>query len=68
MPALEILFALCAVLTIVLELVTGVALMGWVGDRIVVDRRKNPGPYWITMSLQILITIGLPLLIWFEYS
>ena len=51
---------------VVFELGTGCAVLGWAGDKMVVDRRKNSGPYWIAIALHIFIVIGLPLLIWFE--
>lgn len=47
---------------IVLELLTGFALIGWTGDSMLVERAKSPGPYWFAIVLHAAIGIALPLL------
>ena len=47
---------------IVLELFSGFALIGWTGDRMLVERAKSPGPYWFTIVLHAAIGIAIPLL------
>ena len=42
----------CVFGTILLELWTGVAVVGFLVNMGVVHRRKNPGPYWVSMSIQ----------------
>ena len=54
---------LFALVIIAIELFTGFAVVGWTGDKMVVERAKSPGPYWFTMVLHCLIGIGLPLLV-----
>lgn len=71
----DVLRLVCGMLTTVLTVVSlmtlgaefyfGVAVVGWQGDDIVVDRRKAPGPYWAWMTLHTTIGIGLPVLLWF---
>ena len=34
---------------IVLELLTGFAVIGWSGDKMVVQRAESPGPYWFAI-------------------
>ena len=41
--------------TFVLELWTGCAIVGWAGDRSVIEREKSPGPYWSVMIFQVVI-------------
>lgn len=47
------------------ELYFGIAVTGWQGDDIYVERSKAPGPYWMWMTLHIAVCIGLPVLSWF---
>ena len=48
----------CVFGTIILELWTGVAVVGFLVNMGVVHRRKNPGPYWVSMSIQF-VAIGI---------
>lgn len=50
---------------LVLELYLGVAILGWVGDKMIVEREKSPGPYWFAIALHSIIGIGLPTLFMF---
>ncbi len=51
---------------IALELHTGIAVRGWLGNFGPVERNNNPGPYWIAIAMHVLLWIGLLLLIWFQ--
>ncbi|TVP96814.1 MAG: hypothetical protein EA381_16540 [Planctomycetaceae bacterium] len=64
--AVLFLLALSAVLTYVLELWTGFAFAGWLGDYALIDRRAAPGPYWFVMAVQTLVLFGVPALIAFS--
>ncbi len=65
---MELILWLIGVLTIVLELWLGFAVAGWAGNKIVVDRSKSPGPFWVAIFIHVLIVFGIPVLVWFEYS
>ena len=54
---------LFALVIILFELFTGIAVVGWAGDKMVVERAESPGPYWFTIVLHSLIGLGLPLLV-----
>lgn len=40
----------------------GIAVIGWQGDRLFLDRSKTPGPYWLMMTLHTIGGVGLPAL------
>ena len=61
-----IIILLFALFVVALELRTGVAVLGWPGNGRAAARRKNPGPYWIAITLHMLAGIGLPILIWYR--
>lgn len=44
------------------EFWTGIAVIGWQGDRLFLERSQTPGPYWMIMILHTVICIGLPAL------
>ncbi|HBE63538.1 MAG TPA: hypothetical protein DDX19_12525 [Rhodopirellula baltica] len=52
-----------AILTCLLQLWTGFAVAGLLGDNALIDRRTAPGPYWFMMAFQTLVLIGMPILI-----
>ncbi|MCM2372615.1 hypothetical protein [Aporhodopirellula aestuarii] len=58
-----ILLAVSAIVTYFLQLWTGFAVAGISGENALVDRRKQPGPYWFLMAFQTLCLIGIPILI-----
>lgn len=43
--------------TYMLELWTGVAVVGWAGDKSLIERQKAPGPYWLVMALQTTLIV-----------
>lgn len=47
---------------LVAEFWTGIAVGGLSGDQMVVERAKQPGPYWCIMAVHTLAGIGVPLL------
>jgi hypothetical protein len=36
----------------VAEVWTGYAVIGWAGDRSIIEKAKAPGPYWFAITLQ----------------
>ena len=56
-------FCIFSLLIIVMELLTGCALVGWSGDNVVVEREKAPGPYWFTVALHSFAGLAVPLVI-----
>lgn len=56
--ALYVLPAL-AVVTYFLQLWSGFAVAGMMGDNMLVDRRTKPGSYWLIITLQTLILLGI---------
>ncbi|MEL7500797.1 MAG: hypothetical protein AAFN77_24605 [Planctomycetota bacterium] len=46
------------------EFYLGMAVTGWQGDDIIVERNKAPGLYWMWMALHTTVCIGLPVLSW----
>ena len=52
-----------AIATYLLQLWTGIAVAGWAGDQLFVEREKSPGPYWFVMALQTAVLIAIPVLI-----
>ncbi len=57
--------AIIALIILGAEFYLGIAVTGWQGDDIIVERNKTPGPYWMWMVLHTMICIGLPVLSWF---
>ena len=62
---MAIAYALFAIFLLALELILGVAFVGWYGDNMVVEREKQPGPYWFTVVLHAVIGLGPPALVFF---
>lgn len=56
------LFSLFGLFIVGLELFTGFAFIGWTGDNMLVERKKNPGPYWFGIAVHILLALGIPIL------
>lgn len=50
---------LFSIVVICLELYAGCAVIGWTGDRMVVERDKSPGPYWFAIILHCFVAIGI---------
>ena len=50
----------CAIL--IAEFWLGIAVIGWQGERLFLERAKTPGPYWMMMVLHTTICVALPLL------
>ena len=50
--AIQVFFVIAWTLTFVLQLVVGVAVVGWVGNFGTVERDEAPGPYWFSICLQ----------------
>jgi hypothetical protein len=46
-----------------LQLATGIAVIGWSGDWMLVHRAKSPGPCWFAITVYVLCEIGVPILI-----
>jgi hypothetical protein len=40
------------------EIWTGYAVIGWSGDRSVIEKAKNPGPYWLALTVQAICWFG----------
>ncbi len=49
----------CCAGTLILELWTGIAVVGWAGNSSTVNRQKDPGPYWVSIGVQIFIIFAL---------
>lgn len=60
---MALVFLLFALGILLFELLTGFAVIGWSGDKMILERAKSPGPYWFTIVLHGLIGLGLPLLV-----
>ena len=58
-------FTLFWVCIVVMELLTGCAVIGWVGDNMVVRRERTPGPFWFAITIQGFMGITLTLLLLF---
>ena len=54
-----------SLLILVAELWLGIAVTGWQGDDLYVERVKSPGPYWLTMAMHAFVCVGLPTLSFF---
>jgi hypothetical protein len=61
---LTIALAIISLLILGAEFYLGIAVTGWQGDDIIVERSKTPGPYWMWMTLHATVCIGLPVLSW----
>ncbi len=59
---LAIVLSLLSVCILVAELWTGIAVVGWQGDKLFLERSKSPGPYWFMMMLHIIAGIVIPVL------
>lgn len=59
---LAILLTVLSLGILIAELWLGIAVTGWQGDELYIERAKSPGPYWMTMVLHMVIGIGLPVL------
>jgi hypothetical protein len=59
---IPIILSIVAFCVLVAEFWTGIAVVGWSGDNLVIERKRSPGPYWFTMALHTLIGVGLPVL------
>ena len=59
MSVTSVLVAVVPFVVIGLELYSGCAVIGWTGDRMVVERRKSPGPYWFSIALHTVIAMFL---------
>ncbi len=57
-----VILSIVAICFLVAEFWSGIAVLGWNGDHMVVFREKSPGPYWFTMALHTVIGVGLPVL------
>ena len=53
---------LASVLFLAFELYFGIAVTGWTGDELYVERSKAPGPYWMFVAIHSVIAIGIPVL------
>ena len=60
---IPIVLGIIAVATYVLQLWTGIAFAGWSGEQSLIERAKNPGPYWFVMALQTLVLVAIPVFI-----
>ena len=59
---LSIVLAAVSCLILIAELWLEIAVIGWQGERLFLERAKTPGPYWMMMVLHTTICVGLPLL------
>lgn len=51
--AIQCLLTFMVVFIFFLQLVLGIAVVGWLGHFATVEREKSPGPYWFSISLQV---------------
>lgn len=49
---------------LIAEFWLGIAVTGWSGDDLYVERSESPGPYWAWMVLHTTVCAGLPVLTW----
>ena len=40
----------------------GIAVIGWQGEKLYLERAKTPGPYWMMMALHTIAGVGIPVL------
>ena len=59
---LSIILSVVSILILAAEFWLGVAVVGFSGDRIIIERANAPGPYWLMMALHTVIGVGLPVL------
>ena len=64
---IPILFSIFSVCILVAEFWSGLAIIGWSGDKMVVERAKQPGPYWFAMVLHTIVGIAIPAFLWFVW-
>lgn len=50
---------------VIVELITGHAVVGWSGRMMLASRRKLPGPYWFSILLHLFLLILVPAMIYF---
>ncbi len=60
---IPVILGVVAIVMYIVQLWTGIAVAGWAGDQALIDRAKNPGPYWFVMVLQTAVLIAIPALI-----
>lgn len=59
---LPTILSVISLVVLVAEVWTGFAVVGWSGDRMIVERAKTPGQYWFWMSLHTVAGIGIPVI------
>ena len=59
---LTIFLAVASWLILLAELWLGIAVTGWQGDDLYVERSKSPAIYWCVMAFHAIVSIGLPTL------
>jgi hypothetical protein len=57
MTLLDIILFPFSMIIFIAELWSGYAVIGWAGDRSVVERSKSPGPYWFAIVVQAICWI-----------
>ena len=60
-----IILGIAAICIYVVQLWTGVAVIGGSGEQPLLERNKRPGPYWFVMAIQTLVLFVVPVLIYF---
>ena len=50
---------------VIVELITGHAVVGLSGRMMLASRRKLPGPYWFSILLHLFLLILVPAMIYF---
>jgi len=56
--------SLFLLLLIILELSTGVSVRGFRGNFRPVERKKDPGLYWVKITMHVVVWLGISLLMW----
>ena len=59
---LTVALAVASILILLAELWLGIAVTGWQGDDLYVERIKSPVIYWFVMAFHAFVCIGLPTL------
>lgn len=59
---LTIAIAIVFLVVLIAEFWLGIAVTGWEGDRLFLERSNTPGPYWMVMALHTTISIVVPAL------
>lgn len=62
---LMIVLSVIAFFVLVAEFWLGIAVIGWTGERLFLERSATPGPYWMMMVLHTAVGVGLPVLAYF---